>query len=322
MNKHKELYEKASDAVHMIALITDDGKRLKLDGYAEEGIGIFDYDGNEYPAGISENGEIYGSQVDNKDNIFCLDGESIVPGIKMGMILKPTLEKTHIKKFNELNEMSGFDFTDKDDFIRNLKGITLDTKNPIIGFPKPLENDNNYNDFSEEEIEIKPKKIKKSKKIKKFNESLRDSMKPKSNDDILSSLMKLTPNGMLWYLGGLDFDENDEKIYKDYVNIATKRIEDAEKELDEIFNEYQDNNLNELVDEVCKWVTKNGGNAENIIGNGLKTTGEMLEDGYREINHHMWQQLYSEQSVKLFCELLKQIALDETTFNNIDGQNN
>jgi len=84
----KELYEAASDAVQMVILITDDGKQIKREGYAEEGVGIFDYDGNQYPAAIGFNGEVYGAQVDSDDNIITLDGDGIVPGIKMGTEIK------------------------------------------------------------------------------------------------------------------------------------------------------------------------------------------------------------------------------------------
>ncbi len=85
IKKFHELNEAAEDAVQMVTLITDDGERIEKEGYAEEGVGIFDYDGKQYPAAIGFNGEVYGAQV-VKDDILKLDGKGIVPGIKMNTI--------------------------------------------------------------------------------------------------------------------------------------------------------------------------------------------------------------------------------------------
>jgi len=68
LKKFSELHEAAVDAIKIVAVITDDGKTIKKDGYTEEGVGIFDYDGVEYPAGIDFKGRLHTKNIDG-DNI-------------------------------------------------------------------------------------------------------------------------------------------------------------------------------------------------------------------------------------------------------------
>ena len=51
--------EKASEAIQLTILITDDGEEVEGEGYYEPGVGIFDYDGKEYPSGIGVDGNKY-----------------------------------------------------------------------------------------------------------------------------------------------------------------------------------------------------------------------------------------------------------------------
>jgi len=59
LKRFNELFEKAEEAVQLKSLITDDGNEIVIDGYYEPGVGIFDYDGNEYPIGVGIDGTVY-----------------------------------------------------------------------------------------------------------------------------------------------------------------------------------------------------------------------------------------------------------------------
>lgn len=91
LKKFSELHEAAIDAIKIITVITDDGKLIKKEGYAEEGVGIFDYEGIEYPAGIDFKGRLHAKNTDG-DKVLSLDGKNIIPDIKKGVVYKPVLE--------------------------------------------------------------------------------------------------------------------------------------------------------------------------------------------------------------------------------------
>jgi len=59
LKSFKELYEKASEAIQLVVLINDKDEEIESEGYYEPGIGIFDYDGNEYQCGIGVDGSKY-----------------------------------------------------------------------------------------------------------------------------------------------------------------------------------------------------------------------------------------------------------------------
>ncbi len=149
-------------------------------------------------------------------------------------------------------------------------------------------------------------------KIKKFNEGLSDKMKPKSEDEILTSLMNLTPYGMLDKILQSEIDDVPE-----YVDIAEKRIEMSIKELDNIFRSIEDEKLDELVTKVSKWVEINGGNPINITDYGLKTLStHIITYGFQ--NKHDDIIIYDDEVFKSFRILLKDFAICEAHFNNRD----
>jgi len=59
LKSFKELYEKASEAIQLVILINDKGEEIEGEGYYEPGVGIFDYDGNEYQSGKGLDGKVY-----------------------------------------------------------------------------------------------------------------------------------------------------------------------------------------------------------------------------------------------------------------------
>lgn len=56
-------------------LIKNDGTVVERYGYADEGRGIFDDDGNNYPAGYASDGMIFACEVDGDGTIINLDGD-------------------------------------------------------------------------------------------------------------------------------------------------------------------------------------------------------------------------------------------------------
>lgn len=74
MKRYKRKFEE-DGKILLIKLITNDGKIVNKKGYAEEGIGIFDNEGNEYIGGYTSDGELYASNVDEHDYVLNFDGK-------------------------------------------------------------------------------------------------------------------------------------------------------------------------------------------------------------------------------------------------------
>ena len=65
----------------LIAVINDESEIIVRESKAVEGVGIFDLvNGNEYPAGITEDLTIIGASLDSGDSIFAMDGISKLQG--------------------------------------------------------------------------------------------------------------------------------------------------------------------------------------------------------------------------------------------------
>jgi MoaA/NifB/PqqE/SkfB family radical SAM enzyme len=91
IKRFNQINESDYQGVKLIILVDNNGNKITKDGYAKEGVGIFDYEANEYPAGIDENGNVHASQVlDNR--VLRLDEEGYVPNIKMDQTYKPVYE--------------------------------------------------------------------------------------------------------------------------------------------------------------------------------------------------------------------------------------
>ena len=109
--KIKRFNESAKDAVQLVILIKDDGEKFRSEGYAEEGVGIFDYDGNEYPAGVDVQGNVHASISDDEGNVYASDGETVLPDVKMEKTVNPILEgkssKDPVDKLYVVEELMG-----------------------------------------------------------------------------------------------------------------------------------------------------------------------------------------------------------------------
>jgi len=154
-----------------------------------------------------------------------------------------------------------------------------------------------------------------------IKEGLRDQMKPKSEEEVMSSIMKLTPYGMQWKINDMEL-ELDDYTHNKLQKISEERIDEAEEDLESIFKMYVDTDRQtktlELFNDAIKWVERNGGNKENLIEHGIKDFAEQIENSFQMQNRFDWEQLYSYDSVFLFQKLLKQLAIDEALYNNIN----
>jgi len=157
------------------------------------------------------------------------------------------------------------------------------------------------------------------KHLKKYNESLRDKMVGKSDEEVMSSFNKLTPYGMQWKINDMNLDE---ETFNKLNKIAEEKIEESEEDLESTFKIYVDTDRQiktlELFNRVIEWVEENGGNKENLIQYGIKDFAAQIESSFESNNRHDWEQLYSYDSVFLFQRLLKQLAIDEASYNNIN----
>jgi len=153
--------------------------------------------------------------------------------------------------------------------------------------------------------------------IKPYNESIRDKMEPKSDDDVMSAIMNLTPHAMQYQINNpIDLDV---KLFNKLQKIAEDRIDEAQEELDDIFKSYDGDRQVQTYDlmiDVVKWVDKNGGNKENLLKYGLNDFSAQMQDSFLGYHRHDWGALYSFDSVHLFHKLLKQLAMDEISINN------
>lgn len=170
--------------------------------------------------------------------------------------------------------------------------------------------------------------------IKKYNlnESVRDKMTPKSEeemrasiDTMLNNISNLTPQGMIGKLIEIEDDWNERYPgVKDVIDIpklreiAEKKVVESEKELDKIFESLpKDEDLKKLVPKVNEWITKYGGNAENMESYGFTGMAEQIWDNGVQWRHDV-ETIYDSTVFESFKQLLKNVAKCETRYNNID----
>jgi len=73
--------EGSKDRVELIAFLGDDGTVIPGQGWTEEGIGIFDDEGNEYSGGWSKDGQSYVDSLDSDNTVLDNNGDRI-EGVK------------------------------------------------------------------------------------------------------------------------------------------------------------------------------------------------------------------------------------------------
>ncbi len=159
-------------------------------------------------------------------------------------------------------------------------------------------------------------------KIKRFNESIRDHMTPKSEEDILSAYKKMSPHGLQYALGDLELSlskELEEKLRKQ----SDDGIKEAEKELDEILEMYGEVNekaeTKKLIQSLSEWIVKYGGPKENLTYlNGINSLTNVLEEAFEYSHAHDWEAIYSHDTVHKFHDFLKQLAYDFISYQNKD----
>jgi len=159
--------------------------------------------------------------------------------------------------------------------------------------------------------------------MKKFNEfineSIRDLMEPKSEEEILKGFEGKSPFGTRAV-----FRMGDEDGPWDIPPSIEEEVKKAEKELDDIFEKYpihsfvENVNLDKLTEDVIGWVEKYNGNQENLSQYGLKDLAAHLKEYAYSWRHDDYEVIYMKETVDTFLTLLKQMALDEVNNNNSD----
>ena len=97
IKRFNQINENQYEDTKLGILVDNNGNRISKNGYSKEGLGIFDYEANEYPAGIDANGHVHASQVmDNR--ILRLDEEGYVPNLRMDKIYSPVFENNEANK--------------------------------------------------------------------------------------------------------------------------------------------------------------------------------------------------------------------------------
>ena len=81
--KHLKTFESFSlnEKIHLFCLFDNQGTLIDKNGYVEEGVGIFDEEGNEYPAGYSVDRKLYASKIGPDGEVLSLDEEEPIPGL-------------------------------------------------------------------------------------------------------------------------------------------------------------------------------------------------------------------------------------------------
>jgi len=155
------------------------------------------------------------------------------------------------------------------------------------------------------------------KKFTQYNESLRDKMTAKSDEEILKTAAGRSPFAVISDIAySMEWDESE------VPQVILDQREKALKELDDIFEKYPYENykrinLDNLSKEVSEWVEKYKGYDDNITDHGLidfakHLTEHAFDDGYDALP---W---FNKETVDLFKTLLKQVAIDSVTLTNSD----
>jgi len=159
--------------------------------------------------------------------------------------------------------------------------------------------------------------------MKRYNEyiqeSLRDKMVGKSDEEFLAAVNNKSPFG-----ARAIFMYGDEDGPFEVPQIIEDKVKEAEKELDDIFEKHPDHpnmpiHLDKLVEDVADYVDKYKGNKEHILQYGLSDLAAHLKEYAYSWRHDDYEEFYGAETVKTFMTLLKQMALDEVNYNNSDA---
>lgn len=85
----KEQLQSHEDKIPIVLFLLDNGTTKKGNGWTKEGVGIFDENGNQYPAGWDNEGNAYVAELDTDNTIIGNNGNKI-KGFKFenGKIIK------------------------------------------------------------------------------------------------------------------------------------------------------------------------------------------------------------------------------------------
>ena len=155
------------------------------------------------------------------------------------------------------------------------------------------------------------------KKIKTYNESIKDYLKPKPMDQIREALLKMNPYSMYWKIVLNDWEVE----LSDLFEICNDRMDKEEEKLSNMIDNCDNKNINGLVEKVADWVKKNGGNDVNVTDYGFhRLAGQIVSYGV-EKGGMGDVIIYDDTVFDSFKELLKNFAICEAKNNNTEIDN-
>jgi polyphosphate kinase 2 len=122
---------------YLFLLIDNDGNEHFRDGTWEEGVGIYDSDGNYYPAGVIEDGTVVGDSISGY-GVLKLGEEGFVPGLEMAMkrgfnYFEGFPEDDILRESYEFNKLSDSELEDvKNDLIDAIEEIKIELLKDVV----------------------------------------------------------------------------------------------------------------------------------------------------------------------------------------------
>ena len=134
--------------------------------------------------------------------------------------------------------------------------------------------------------------------IKKFNqmdESLRDQMTPKTDEQMLKAIEGKPPHFKLARLKVLGIED------KEVINKVKQEIEEENNKLKQIANKYNKNSLKEFVEVVGEWIKENGG--RNVLSYDLNTIANGLSNGFSNRGYYKYETVLHLKYGKVFEDI-------------------
>ncbi len=111
----------------LIRLVDDNGNVVTKNGYYDYGVGIFDNEGNEYPAGYDEAGVLFGSQIDDDNTVINSKGNRME-----GFTINTAMEKGGSIKGALYQVGDTVRADESGNYIKYLDGFNLDQDATVV----------------------------------------------------------------------------------------------------------------------------------------------------------------------------------------------
>jgi polyphosphate kinase len=122
---------------YLFLLIDNEGNEHFRDGTWIEGEGIFDDEGNQYPAGVTPDGQVFGDSIDGY-GVLKLDGVGFVPGLEMAVkrgfnYFEGFPEDDMLRERYDFNKLSDSELEDvKNELIDALDEVKLEILKDVV----------------------------------------------------------------------------------------------------------------------------------------------------------------------------------------------